>query len=110
MTASTSSPSSAASGQSKSDFVVAEEIKVLLEGRDKLEQEKILRWVRESLGLQTEAARPVESVVPSSASLHPAPARGAHVASKNIKSFVEEKKPRSDVQFVVTVAYYYCFE
>jgi hypothetical protein len=35
----------------KSDFMAAEEIKAILNGRDKNEQERIIRWVSESLGL-----------------------------------------------------------
>ncbi len=35
----------------KSDFLAAEEIKGILDGREKTEQERIIRWVSESLDL-----------------------------------------------------------
>src|SRR5438093_10115480 len=44
-------------GGQKSDFMAAEEIKAILQGREKAEQERIIRWVTESLSLTAIPAR-----------------------------------------------------
>jgi hypothetical protein len=73
------------------------------------DKERILRWVREKLGL----AAPVTPLA-----LHPAspgmpgtltPSHGGSTTS-SIRSFVEKKKPQFDTHFAATVAYYYRFE
>jgi hypothetical protein len=69
-----------------------------LEGFEKAEQERIIRWTREKLGLP--------SVTPGTPPLTGISAGG----SKDIKAFVDEKRPISDNHFVATVAYYYRFE
>jgi hypothetical protein len=95
--------------------MAAQEIKGILAGRDSAEQERIIRWVGESLGLtlhlrakhpHATAERPdieppedaLDRVVPSEP---PKP--------KDIKSFVQAKQPKSDMQFVAVVAYYHRF-
>jgi hypothetical protein len=114
----TSSPASQPTASApKSDFMAAEEIKGILQGRDKPEQERIIRWVTESLGL---AATPAVTSTHAAVALTPAmppPAAvgGPHIAtagarSKDIKLFTDEKKPKSDMQFAAVVAYYYAFE
>lgn len=102
------------STQPKSDFLVAEEIKTILHGREKVEQERIIRWVCESLGIGTAPTRTggAESVheqpiVASADSI--AASSGAAQRTTDIRSFVQEKQPKSDVQFVAVVAYFYRF-
>jgi len=99
----------------KSDFMAAEEIKAILTGRDKIEQDRIIRWVNESLGLATlpKHADPA-SVPPTTHSVSAKtgaelPLQPAHIVKKDIRSFVDEKKPKNDVQFAVVAAYYYRF-
>ncbi|MGH9720721.1 MAG: hypothetical protein ACRD8O_10955 [Bryobacteraceae bacterium] len=82
------------------------------------EQQRIIRWVAEKLGMPqpyaasvhahgaTPAAPPVTPTTPAPA----APPAGGAATAPDIKSFVAEKNPRSDVQFAATVAYYYRFE
>jgi hypothetical protein len=86
----------------KSDFMAAEEIKAILHGRDKTEQERILRWVSESIGVVAAATTtsPLASAVQ--------PAHGAR--RRDIKTFVAEKGPKNDVQFAAVAAYFYRFE
>ena len=81
------------------------------------EQQRIIRWVAEKLSMPqpyaasvqahgaSAPASPVTPTLPASA----VPASGTG-AAPDIKSFVAEKSPRSDVQFAATVAYYYRFE
>jgi len=93
------------------EFEVAKSIHDLLEPLNAERRQRILRWVGESLGFapsQPAQAQPVNS--------------GANAAPQNpsvpltaspkldIKTFVEQKAPRSDQQFAAVVAYYYRFE
>lgn len=66
-------------------------------------QERVLRWAREMLGMDSAPVRPVgvtPTVVPQAET---GPVR-------DIKTFVAQKKPSSDNQFAAVVAYYYRFE
>jgi hypothetical protein len=95
------------------DFEAAQEIKTILDGRDTIEQERILRWVGESLGL---APAPPGGVAPPPAAADAAPSKHAvHPTAapqrpRDIKTFVDEKQPKSDQQFAAVVAYFYRFE
>lgn len=99
----------------KSDFMAAEEIKAILHGRDKIEQERIIRWVTESLGLVA-APNPTlgTAALPTGVSTIPQtnaqPLGSPPPRSKDIKTFVKEKNPKSDVQFAAVAAYFYRFE
>jgi hypothetical protein len=76
---------------------------------DAKEQERILRWVREKIGLAAE-------VPPAVAAYAPLPVAdqrsttGGQLTALTIRDFVAQKSPRSDNQFAATVAYYYRFE
>lgn len=102
----------------KSDFMAAQEIKAILTGRDATEQERIIRWVGESLGLTLHLrAKPaqhhghVDEVEPPPTD----PGAGTRADAdeprkpQDIKSFVQSKQPKSDMQFVAVVAYYHRF-
>ncbi len=94
-----------------SDFDVAKQVAEQLTALDKDRQKRVLRWVAESLGLEvgpprdgggenamTPAPTPRDTPTPSTS------------RPSDIKSFVESKSPKSDVQFAAVVAYYYRFE
>ena len=94
--------------------VIAEKLKDVPRDR----QERVLRWVADSLGI----ASPVAKAAPASASpaeqthtpppappIPPAPPGSPSPHVKDIRSFVEEKEPQTDIQFVTVVAYYYRF-
>lgn len=101
----------------KSDFAVADEVTRLLSGIDKPQQERIVRWVAESLGLAAShtAARLGGPNLDPGGTLRTETKGAAGSASsetgrqKDIRSFTEEKKPKSDVQFVAVVGYYHRF-
>jgi hypothetical protein len=77
-----------------------------LSGFDSAEQERIIRWAREKLGLSTAPATPPSAPgAPGSAT--PAARGGSHT---DIRSFIAAKKPKTDNQFAAAVAYYYRFE
>lgn len=100
----------------KSEFMAADEIKAILNGRDPAEQERIMRWVNESLGLSP-APKIIGSTAPPAATSPQSPnvtsvAPPSHAippAKKDIRSFVDEKKPKNDVQFASVAAYFYRF-
>lgn len=87
--------------------MAAEEIKTILHGRDKTEQERILRWVSESTGVAASTVLPQGSPHAQTRQLAPSAAGGRR---RDIKSFVAEKVPKNDVQFAAVAAYFYRFE
>jgi hypothetical protein len=97
--------------QPKDDLAAVRLITDALEGFEAKDQERIIRWAREKVGL---AVVPVTSQ-PLSTLAGSLPAGSSTSDSttlppKDLQSFVAEKKPKSDVQFATTVAYYYRFE
>lgn len=74
------------------------------------DRERIIRWAREKLGMNTSTA--VASAVRVEVGTD-APRDGAAAGTQSvvdIKKFVNEKAPKSDVHFAATVAYYYLFK
>lgn len=97
----------------KDDFEAVRSVIDALTGFDSVDQERILRWAREKLGLDPQPLSP--ALVPTFATHtpihHPAPGvPGTSESSTDIKSFVQAKAPTSDNQFVAVVAYYYRFQ
>jgi len=80
-----------------------------LENFSASDQQLVLRFVQEKLGLVTQQKQLESRSQVAEVSHAPtnAPSLGS---STDIKSFVEWKAPDSDVQFAATVAYYYQFE
>ncbi|HEY6250103.1 MAG TPA: hypothetical protein VI685_09080 [Candidatus Angelobacter sp.] len=73
------------------------------------EQERIIRWARERIGLSTTLptnVRETSGASTAGSGFQPQVAESVN----NIKSFMEQKKPKSDNQFAVAVAYYHRFE
>lgn len=78
------------------------------------DQERIIRWVCEKLGL-TAARMPHATAshtvqAPPTVAQQPTAPAGEVGRVKDIRSFMESKQPRSDNQFAAAVAYYYRFE
>lgn len=78
------------------------------------DRERILRWAREKLGMTGAALlAPITSSVghgPAGAQSPPSPDTGSGRGSRDIKSFIQDKSPKSDRQLAAAVAYYYAFE
>jgi hypothetical protein len=99
------------------DLEAVRTIAAALSGFSPDEQERILRWVREKIGLAPAARMLPEARIPQPI-LPVAPARQAEqsvppqapASIKDIKTFVTAKNPRNDVQFAATVAYFHRFE
>jgi len=80
------------------------------------DQERIIRWAREKLGLAPAPRNSLETRMPQSSS-PVVLSRPSEVTeptqpptAKDLKTFVAVKNPKSDVQFAATVAYFYRFE
>jgi hypothetical protein len=82
---------------------------------DSGEQERIIRWSREKLGLPVQVSGSASTKAQGTfdtldAAAAEAPDSRKHVTATDIKSFIAEKAPSSDNQFAAAVAYYYRFE
>jgi hypothetical protein len=89
------------------DFDSAKSIVDKLGSLSRDRQERILRWVAESLGLALSGSPPAVPGLPPAILTPTSVPPGA---AKDIKSFIAEKLPKSDNQFAAAVAYYYRFE
>ncbi len=74
---------------------------------DSADQQRIIRWAREKLGLTTQDTA-LAGIERTSATDTTSGQEGSG-AAKDIKTFVTEKNPTSDIQFAATVAHYYRF-
>ncbi|MFY9824410.1 MAG: hypothetical protein WAM82_23745 [Thermoanaerobaculia bacterium] len=94
--------------QGLDDLEAVRAIITALEGFQAPDQERIIRWAREKLGLgvPTPAMQPTHDH--SQDSTIPPHSKSGH--AQDIKTFVQSKNPQSDNQFTATVAYYYRFE
>ena len=98
------------------DLEAVRTIAAALSGFSPEEQERILRWVREKVGLAPNPRTVPEIRVPQPPLVKPArppelaETPQAPASGKDLKSFATSKNPRSDVQFAATVAYFYRFE
>lgn len=103
---------------SGNDFDAAKAVADQLQGMEKERQHRILRWVAESLGLDLAPRSSADRQGQESRSpggLEAEPPQDSHAGHRqqhpvNIKSFVDSKKPKSDMQFAAVVAYYYRFQ
>jgi len=96
----------------RDDLDAARTIRDALAGFTYGEQERILRWAGESLGIKSSGpsappARP--PIVPPRPASEP-DVRPSGDAPKSINTFVNEKNPQTDIQLAATIAYYYRFE
>jgi hypothetical protein len=89
--------------------VIAEKLKDIPRDR----HERILRWVAESLGIVSSSKPAPAPITPPAEPRRqtttpeppPVPRRSA-----DIRSFVAEKQPQTDIQYVTVAAYFYRFE
>lgn len=89
------------------DLEAVRQLVTTLEKFDRNEQERIIRWAREKLGLS--ASQQTTPTTNSQNNLQ-TNVQVTDTRNKDLKSFINEKNPSSDMQFAVTVAYYYKFE
>ena len=95
--------------QQLDDLDAVKTLVTTLEIFEKKDQERIIRWAKEKLGLE------VDPKLNTTTSLSPSPVlqtdtHQKHQSQKDLKTFYAEKKPSSENQFAALVAYYYKFE
>lgn len=97
-------------------FEAAKQISETLQKAAVEEREQILRWVAESLGVKPPQANNSQLQRDGEASTSSRdPGNGEQNAPRSgrtldIRSFVQQKEPKSNNQFAAVVAYYYRFE
>jgi hypothetical protein len=92
------------------DLEAVRNIVASLQPFEKTDQERILRWAREKLGLVTPAVVGASDKSSSTDSESHRADSSTAGRQTDIKTFIELKKPQSDIQFAASVAYYYRFE
>jgi len=86
-----------------------------LQGFDPNDQERVLRWAREKIGLSVQAVPVISPATPTKGGPSPgvvsasSPDRPTSHMS-DIKAFLTLKEPKSDLQFAAVVTYFYKFE
>ncbi len=99
--------------ESKNEFDAAKAISDLLQGIEKDRQQRILRWVAESLDIavHTKTHTSTDSTQPGQPTgASPSSLPSTRGTATDIKTFMDGKSPKSDTHFVAAVAYYYRFE
>lgn len=106
--------SGATSSKKKDNLEAARTVRDALHGFTSEEQKKILRWAAESLGINSVSSSPPAPSRTQQAPPTPPQPEAMKLpgpnATKNIKSFVDEKQPQTDIQLATTIAYFYRFE
>ena len=74
------------------------------------DRERIIRWAREKLGMTAGVAPAPATRPPISVDTPRDSAVAVSQGGVDIKTFVTEKAPKSDVHFAATVAYFYQFK
>jgi hypothetical protein len=85
------------------DYEAVRAVVAALEPFEPKDQERILRWAREKVGLAPTTAAPTTKE-PNSEGPAPLP------KTADIKTFIDYKNPRSESQLAAAIAYYYRFE
>ncbi len=91
--------------QTSDDLDAVRAIVKALEPFEADEQDRIIRWAKEKLGLSLTAPVPDQPAHPRIAE----PVQSAR-SGKTIREFLNLKQPKSDNNLAATVAYYYRFE
>lgn len=89
------------------DFEAVRILVSALEHFDSADRERIIRWAREKLGMTGAApAAPGASAIGNA----PSPSVVGAGGSTDIKTFIQQKQPRSDNHLAAVVAYFHRFE
>jgi hypothetical protein len=91
------------------DLEAVRAVVAALEAFEAKDQERVLRWAREKLGLTAAATTPDKDLGSETAAGEPSIA-APPAKSADIRTFIQYKNPQSDIQFAAAVAYYHRFE
>lgn len=72
------------------------------------DQERVIKWACEKLGIKEPTAPATHPVIPG-APVAVSASQQLMATTTNIRSFIEEKNPQSDMHFAVVVTYFYRF-
>jgi len=95
--------------QTPDDLDAVRTIVKALEEFEPKEQERILRWAREKLGLWV-SSNPQDKPLPFLTTDQSQPSFATTKPAIDIKKFLNLKQPTSERQLAATIAYYYRFE
>jgi len=89
------------------DLEAVRKIVEALDGFEPSEQERIIRWAREKVGLAPAPASQSRTAHLQDRESMDVRTPPSAVQMSNIKTFIESKNPQSDRQFAAAVAYFY---
>jgi hypothetical protein len=90
-----------------------EAVRTIVEALESFEaddKERIIRWAREKLKLPSTSTLQQQSPASSTSRLPIATTPPSLTTARDLRTFVAEKQPKSDVQFAATIAFYHRFE
>ena len=93
--------------QNTDDLEAVRTIASTLEPFEKGDRERMIRWVREKLGMDVLTLLPSPQ---STASPQSSPEIRRTGPTVDVRSFVNTKNPKADAHFAATIAFYYKFE
>jgi hypothetical protein len=104
------------SSKKRDNLEAARIVRDALSGFAQEEQKRILRWAAESLGIGAVSPIPPKPTGPPQPPTY-TPAvptlsskQGVPNIANNVKTFVDEKNPQTDIQLATAIAYFYRFE
>lgn len=92
------------------DFEAVRVVVATLEPFDAPDQERIIRWAREKLGLSAALAAAPGTGGETKRASEEVAASVAPGKASDIRTFIANKRPQTDIQFAAAVAYYYLFD
>jgi hypothetical protein len=95
--------------QKPDDLEAVRQIAAMLEPFPSPDRERILRWARERLDMEPAVQTPQPHIPIQPRAITPRVETPGGKAA-DIRTFIDAKKPRSDIHFATVVAYYYRFE
>lgn len=91
--------------QPTDDLDAVRQISQILEPFKGDDRERIIRWVREKLGMVAER----EHAPPATTPPPPVPSETGQATPKDIRAFINEKVPKNDQNLAAVIAYFYHF-
>jgi len=109
------SKGNSSSSKKRDNLEAARMVRDALNGFTPEEQERILRWAAESLDIRAiSPGTPKPTGLPHLPAhtplVQPVPSKPTLPNTANVKTFVDEKNPQTDIQLATTIAYFYRFE
>ena len=91
------------------EFEAARRVVDVLEPFDNSERERIMRWSRDKLGMLSGSSASVSVLQQSPSGSASAGTSASATSQLDIRSFIQQKNPRTDTQLAAAVAYFHRF-